>query len=426
MARDLEGFPYLEAEFAANGRLLTEPAATDVSGLVNRRTPTDLIMLVHGWNNTATVARELYRELARSLRAAAPQTALAGRTIALYGVLWPSAKWDWFERLAGTLDALDARHGTELTIRLDGLREVFTAPEQRERLAAARALLPDLERSSTAQREFVALVRGLLPARDEPDDDAPDQLFALDDDDLAEQLTHRLPPMADQRGDFAVPADSLLWNLAGGFLEGARRLVDFVAYYEMKERAGTVGRDGLARFLRGQVPGGIRVHLVGHSFGARLVSAAAAASGGIGARACSMTLLQGAFSHFGFASNYLPGRDGLFRPAVTSKVVSGPLLITHTRNDQLVSIAYGIASQLAGQTGADVFGPASRYGGIGANGAQNTPEVAQGTLLAAGRAYNLRPGVPHNLNADAFIANHSAVTGREVAHAILSGVAATP
>ena len=43
----------------------------------------------------------------------------------------------------------------------------------------------------------------------------------------------------------------------------------------MKNRAGTVGRNGLGPLL-GRLPAGVRVHLVGHSFGARLVSFALA------------------------------------------------------------------------------------------------------------------------------------------------------
>ncbi|MEO3867552.1 hypothetical protein ABGB18_01840 [Nonomuraea sp. B12E4] len=417
---ELEGFPYTEAEFAADGGLLSDSVAEVAAG---GRPPTDLIVLVHGWNNTPSIARELYKSFARSLRAVARPA--GDRTVGLYGVLWPSAKWDWFERLTGSLTALDTGPGTELGIRLDGLREVFVTEEARQRLAQARELLPGLERSRQAQREFVTVVRGLLPGSATADEDAPDELFALSSEALVERLSRRLVPPPG-KDDVAVPADSLLWNIAGGFLEGARRLIDFIGYYEMKERAGTVGT-GLARFLRTRVPAGVRVHLVGHSFGARLVSAAAATeAGGIGRRPCSVTLLQGAFSHHGFARAYRDGRDGRFRSAVTSGVVTGPMLISHTRNDLLVSIAYGVASQLAGHEGEDAFGPANPYGGIGANGAQSTPEAIQARLLPAGRPYDLTPGRPHNLLADDFIPDHVTVAGREVAHAILSAVAATP
>ena len=52
-----------------------------------------------------------------------------------------------------------------------------------------------------------------------------------------------------------------------------------------------------------------------------------------------MTLLQGAFSHNGFASKFDGSNDGGFRQVVAQKKVRGPILITHTRNDKAVGIA---------------------------------------------------------------------------------------
>ena len=72
----------------------------------------------------------------------------------------------------------------------------------------------------------------------------------------------------------------------------------------MKARAGDIGRGGLGPLLvelHRRSPA-VRVHLIGHSFGARLVSFAL---GGIGSPAespvASLLLVQGAFSHWSFA-----------------------------------------------------------------------------------------------------------------------------
>ncbi|MEV7908458.1 hypothetical protein, partial [Streptomyces anulatus] len=359
--------------------------------------PTDVIVMVHGWNNTHLIARSLYRDLARSLRAVyggRHADALRDRALILLGVLWPSSQWDWFERMAGTIGALEADSTVELRIRLDALRELFPAREDREKLERARALVPDVERSQDARLSFATLIVGLLNRGAEDAEDASDRLFSLPRQTLVERFS-RPPVLADD----PAPVGRLSWNPLGGVLDGLRHLVDFAAYYQMKERAGTVGRIGLAPFLREGIPQGTRVHLVGHSFGARLITAAAAA-GGLGHR-CSVSLLQGAFSHHGFAHGFLPGRDGSFRRVVTSGVLSGPMVITHTRNDVLVSLAYALASQLAGQdgasvgagvevnAGADFGGAGSLYGAIGANGALVTPEAVQGLLLPADQPYAL-------------------------------------
>ena len=57
----------------------------------------------------------------------------------------------------------------------------------------------------------------------------------------------------------------------------AERLLNYATYYQMKERAGLVGRTGayaVISAIQARHPE-VNVHLVGHSFGGRLVTAAA-------------------------------------------------------------------------------------------------------------------------------------------------------
>ena len=60
-----------------------------------------------------------------------------------------------------------------------------------------------------------------------------------------------------------------------------------------------------------------------------------------------MTLLQAAFSHNAFAKDWT-GKPGGYRRLVDEHRVAGPVIITHTRNDKAVGIAYAIASSIAG------------------------------------------------------------------------------
>src|SRR5699024_4777928 len=127
----------------------------------------------------------------------------------------------------------------------------------------------------------------------------------------------------------------------------ARRLLNLATYYTMKERAGVVGRGAVARLveeLHAQDPS-VRVHLAGHSFGARVVASAATASR---TPVSSMSLLQGAFSHVGFAPAARVRAPGAFRSALTGGV-TGPVVVTHTHRDRAVTLAYAIASRVAGQ-----------------------------------------------------------------------------
>jgi len=193
----------------------------------------------------------------------------------------------------------------------------------------------------------------------------------------------------------------------------------------MKARAGTVGGYGLAPLVT-QIRNGrsdLRIHFVGHSFGGRLVSAAASQLPKDSL--ASMTLLQAAFSHYGFAAEWSPGHAGGFRSAITNGAVAGPIAITHTANDTSVGIAYAIASRIAGQNASAVGDANDTYGGIGRNGAQKTPEAVFGQLLDVGATYTWNDHVLHNLQADAFIKDHSDVKGEQVAYSILSAIAST-
>lgn len=130
----------------------------------------------------------------------------------------------------------------------------------------------------------------------------------------------------------------------------------------------------------------LRVHLVGHSFGGRLVTAAAHL---LPAKtpAVSLTLLQSAYSHNGLGEKFDGSYDGAFRELVSDKRISGPILITHTKNDYAVGIAYPLASGISRDQAAAFGDENDPYGGMGRNGAQHTPEAlgCAGDLRDVGR-----------------------------------------
>jgi thioesterase domain-containing protein len=225
----------------------------------------------------------------------------------------------------------------------------------------------------------------------------------------------------------AVGGAAGLGDLLSGARAAARRLANFATYYQMKTRAGTVGSTGVAPLLRRvrERQPKVNLHLVGHSFGGRLVTAAAH---GLDANTPAVTvcLLQAAFSHNGFSEDFEAGQAGFFRKVVSEKRASGPIVITHTKNDTAVGIAYPLASRIARQN-ASAFGDANDpYGGMGRNGAQRTSE-AKGhatSLAAVGHDYGFASGRIYNLLADAFVKDHSDVAGVQVAYAILSAAGA--
>lgn len=443
--QELAGFPYAELVFDKNAAVADSSGFDELLADLAQHAAADLLVVAHGWNNDMTDAKELYTGLAEQLRAvldASPPAGLGTRHLALLGVFWPSKRFTDEGQIAGGAagtggSAAEAR----LQARLDALQGAFDADDADDRLTRAKALVPELEDSAQARDEFVELVRGALAGdTTQDDDDSSSEFDTLPGREALERL--KAPILARPRegstGGAAGGAASGQRRREGedgaaggasrsGFGAAAERFLNLTTYYQMKDRAGLIGENGLnpcLRELRERAPAA-RLHLVGHSFGGRLVTAATVGPPGAPAVAPdSVTLLQAAFSHYGFAQDYEPGKNGHFRRMMSDRMTRGPVLVTHSTRDSAVGSAYPLASRLAGFAAAALGDKNDRYGGIGRNGAQKTPEAITGRLARVGAAYDFKPGQIHNLNADAVILDHSDIQGAEVAYAILSAVAA--
>ena len=112
-----------------------------------------------------------------------------------------------------------------------------------------------------------------------------------------------------------------------------------LSFWLMKRRAGQVG----ARFGReylSVLTGCVRTHLIGHSFGGKLATAAVAASG----RPESLTLLLAAFSAFAFAPK-VPGvgGPGAYHGVVAERRVERPIIVLRSDHDQTLRRLYRFA-----------------------------------------------------------------------------------
>lgn len=209
----------------------------------------------------------------------------------------------------------------------------------------------------------------------------------------------------------AWPSHPFKRNTAGLVKAG----IEATSYYMMKERAAEVGAGGAAPLVRRvkQVSPETRVHLAGHSFGARLAAAAAMALGCRDGEPWidSMLLLQAAFSQFAFS----PG--GLYRPVVAERMVRGPIAVTHSTHDKAVGMAYPVASLLKRQNASGIGGPNDPYGGLGANGARGlSTEECIGLNLGDTASLERCLHYPViNLNADGVILGHSDIYKPQVA-----------
>lgn len=445
--------PFFEIEFDKDGKLFTPQPLSEVIRFVMDNAVTDLLIMSHGWNADIADARGLYQRFFSQLGGLITSNRvpdLGDRKFAILGLYWPSKKFTDEELIPGGAAAFgDTESQGDLIALLEGLKtepvrlgeEQPIAAADRDRLDQAQRLVPRLENDPAARREFVELIRSILPKSEAHPDDGSDLFFQRDPEELLQEASLPVPALAaapdsgmggaaggfgglDDLDDLGGAAG--LGDLFGGITAGARRLLNFTTYYRMKAQAGTVGKEGLAPALvriRQQAPG-VRIHLIGHSFGGRLITAAVHALGP-NLKVDSMSLLQAAFSHNGFARQFNGRDDGFFRSVVTAGRSAGPVLITHTRNDTAVGIAYPLASRIAGQNAAGLGDREDPYGGLGRNGAIFTPEARDGELQDVGHRYELAAGTLSNLQADRFIKGHSDITGPQVTYAVLSAIAMT-
>jgi hypothetical protein len=105
---------------------------------------------------------------------------------------------------------------------------------------------------------------------------------------------------------------------------------------------------------------------------------------------------------------------------LSDRRLTGPIVITHTKNDVAVGIAYPLASKIARDAAAGLGDKDDPYGGMGRNGAQHTPEVADTeTELRNSGAYVFTRGKVFNLLSDRFIKDHGDITGPQVVNALV-------
>ena len=436
----LHDFPYFRLEYDLNARPVSNDAAEKLVAFLKASPPTDVVFISHGWNNNMDEAQELYDAFFKRVRAHWNRGSVAGlesRRAVVAGVLWPSKRFTDSELIPGGAAGIKDEDDALKLVRavLDRLAE--DDPTKASLIAACKKDLDKLESDPKVQDAFVARVLQLLPATEADPEEGLQELRAVRGRELLDRLSPPviLPSAGDEEdgGGAAGVEDedeggaAGIGSFLGGIIGGAAKLLHFTTYYTMKERAGLVGMRAIHPLLvriQTAFPA-LRIHLIGHSFGGRLVSAAArGADGSPRVQIASLTLLQAAFSHYGFSNNAAKrGKNGYFRAVTAGECLRGPALVTHTANDKAVGIAYALASRAAGENAAGIGDSSSDFGGIGRNGALLTPEAMEGKLLAAGSAYQWKAGKFHNLLADAFIKGHSDVTGPEVTWAWLTAFA---
>jgi hypothetical protein len=389
--------PYYEVVFNADGTLNTtdHQEHPGLSAAVAAGGITDVFVFSHGWNNGVASARELYRGMFSLLK---EQLGPRLNSTAFVGVLWPSLLFPDDDPV--TAPPVPST-GQQLAAAI-----APAMPQQLSQLETIGQLLDDKPQDPDKLAEFHSLTTGLVQTQPQAGEDAGESSLLTADPMTA--LSHAATMAPKSRSDAQGVGD-----VFGRLWAGGRELLRTMSYYEMKNRAGVVGGQGLGPLLGAlSGPGGApRIHLIGHSFGARLVSYSLSGLPPGATRSASpvksLSLIQGAFSHFTFAST-LPfdrGRTGALAAFVDR--VDGPLVSTFTSADRAVGWWYPAASLLARQDAEGDEAVTFRWGAMGHDGYQNDPPATAVTLGKGTPSYGFTAGGFYAIDANAVIADRN-------------------
>src|SRR5215469_868681 len=390
MATQIAGLNYYELDFNADGTLNSDgglPEAIRAGGI------RDVFVLSHGWNSGVDSARSLYQAMFTLLAEMIPDR--LGTSIAV-GIIWPSL-------LFPDDDPSTARPMPSTGQQLAAALAPGFPPQQRQNLETLGQLLDQRPQDAAKLQQFHALASGLVTSPALAPEDAGQKATITGD--TAAVFGHAAAmsktPSTDAEG---IPNPfTTLWN-------GAKEVLRSMSYYEMKNRAGVIGRNGLGPMLGtlAAADAGICVHLMGHSFGARLVSYSLSglppAATGANSPVKTLYLIQGAFSHFAFADpvpDILVSGPGAL--SAFARNVNGPLLCTFSSADRAVGWWYPAASMLAHQDAEAAADLTYQWGGLGHDGYQQSPAGTRVKLVPEGNAYNFRHGSYYLLDSNAVI-----------------------
>jgi hypothetical protein len=413
---DIEGWAHWEVVFDKDGDVEAGARSTLVDA-VTAAGLSDLIVFSHGWNNSISDASAFYTRFLGLLPGLAPAGSAA--KVGTLGVFWPSMRWS--DEPIPDVPGLDGGGAAGLAPAGSELQgEAFGAaydPAQQVLLEELMDLLRTQPREEAKLERFHALLGELVasdPTDIAPEDAGVPEMLTDDARSVAERYASALEDLlqagevldaneggAARMSDSPMPviddegATAGLTDVGASLWRGAKEALRQVTYWQMKRRAGTVGERGLGPLintLHDRVPE-LRVHLVGHSFGARLVSfALRAVPPSPLSPVKSLILLEAAFSHWAFAPHLpFPSSSPAGALAEMNVRVDGPIVACFSRNDSAVGVLYPLASRAAGDDAAGLIDMLrERWGGIGYDGVQGV-QATPVRLQPSGIAYQLTP-----------------------------------
>ncbi|HJQ02483.1 MAG TPA: hypothetical protein VJ851_12855 [Jatrophihabitans sp.] len=354
---------------------------------------TEIYLFSHGWNNTFADASSNYVKFVRGYQGQREQFNLptaADYQPLLIGIIWPSTSFvlPWEKGPVIAAESPSEASRTEEMLRLVTANVSQAAGGRLAELVDGSSGLDEDDARTAAK-----IVIDGLPFADAEGVSSPptvDELLeawaALDGD----------APVPTDPNDFGEAGASLAAPRGAGYFNkfDPRNLLRMGTVWLMKDRAGIVGGHGVAPLV-GHLLGNsqARLHLVGHSFGGRIVLSSVAMAP-LPRPARSMLLLEPAVNRWCFAEKLPSGGSGGYQPVLDR--VELPILSTFSRYDVPLTQAFQLAvrGSSLGEPNIAAIGDTDRYGALGGYGPAGLGDLSevQPALKAGSARYTFAAG----------------------------------
>jgi hypothetical protein len=376
--------PFYIIPFDKNGVCIGPQTKQHLIESIRQGAFTDIFLFSHGWNNDWTVATDRYEHFLSGYMNMRQEHGLpvsADYRPLLVGIFWPSTALVFTEAekgpaiAAGDPDVFDEAVSEQLD-ELNALAEELT-PEQSARLYELA------QKDSLSEDESLDLAEIIKTFYNKKDDE-----LSIDDPVTAQDLVEiwaAASPEPDELDDFGTVGGVLNPDLQAAGLVGnlmkkldPRLIIRTATVYQMKDRAGRVGFHGVGPLLTELLSAGdARIHLIGHSYGGKIVLSAASFGEALPRNVHSILLLQPAVSHLCFASEVpKSGKPGGYRP-VLERVIN-PILSTFSKHDFPLTKTFHLALRRKDDLGeariAAPGEPPSKYAALGGFGPRRCGE----------------------------------------------------
>ncbi len=355
---------------------------------------TDLFLFSHGWNNDWTAATQRYEDFIRGVQALRQKFRLPSpppyRPL-LAGIFWPSEALSWFESETGPKIAAGdpAAQDESATALSRTLRDIAADLPTSERPGFYRWI--GSEKLTGNDAGMLADVLAGILASDSEDGIARQPTAA----DLLAAAAALQEPEPDLDAISPLPLASAQPQAAAGLGSivsalDPRNLVKPFTVWRMKDRAGRVGAGGVKTLLHDLLARSqARIHLLGHSFGCKVVMTALSRLENPARPVESALLLQPAVSKYAFAGQ-VPRRgvSGGFHRALER--VRLPILSTFSSHDVALSKVFHLAVRRHDDVGElQMAGEGSEFGALGGYGPQ-PPQCPPVFINDPGQPYDLQ------------------------------------